>query len=166
MSKDDDHIPGDLEYPGDDALPQMPVPVVRTAGRPPALVPDEQTIAQFHLFGRFLLTREEIAQWYGLNESTVRKFLGRHPEVETAYIQGEAASKISLKRRQYVMALRDPKMSIWLGKQHLKQVDKVEQTSNTNVTISIEELQARTRELVKKAKLISSPRKVPDAPSE
>ena len=88
-----------------------------------------QKLAQLHC------TYEEIAQFVGVSTKTLQR----------SYVhlikKGREMGKISLRRVQFEKALGgNVTMQIWLGKQHLDQKDKIEQTTyNEPLPLIIEE---------------------------
>jgi hypothetical protein len=76
-------------------------------------------------------TQEEIASWFRCSVDTIERAIKREWRVGFAeyYAQKATPGKISLRRKQWDMALKgDRTMLIWLGKQHLKQSEKVHQS--------------------------------------
>ncbi len=64
---------------------------------------------------------EEIASFFNVNISTIQRRFAQ------AIDRGRNKGKISLKRKQYLVAMDgNVQMLIWLGKQHLDQKDKKE----------------------------------------
>lgn len=77
---------------------------------------------QVYKLAAMFCTDEEIADFFGAGETTIkRRFRG---ELD----RGRSAGKMSLKRKQYDMAVNNGNvaMLIWLGKQYLGQRDKVD----------------------------------------
>ena len=70
----------------------------------------------------FALTQEEIAAVCGCCRDTIQK------KYHDAWERGQVLMKASLKRRQFIKALREGNttMLIWLGKQHLGQRDNLD----------------------------------------
>ena len=74
-------------------------------------------------------SREEMAAVLGVNPSTLNR-----RNYATLIEKGRALYRISIRRNQKKKAdLLDTTMNIWLGKQDLGQVDKVEQMSKADV---------------------------------
>lgn len=65
-------------------------------------------------------TNVEIAAFFGIDEKTVRR---RFAEVIK---EGKENGKVSLRRSQFILAKKSPAMAIWLGKQYLGQVERIE----------------------------------------
>lgn len=79
-------------------------------------------------------TGEEIAGIMGCSLDTLEtKILDAHGVRFSEFFREKAASgKMSLRRKQYEAAMGgNPTLLIWLGKQWLKQTDKMEQTFST-----------------------------------
>tara|TARA_Y100000004_G_scaffold163203_1_gene192391 strand:+ start:121 stop:447 length:327 start_codon:yes stop_codon:yes gene_type:complete len=77
-----------------------------------------QKLAQLHC------TYDEIAQFCGVSTKTLQR------NYVHLIKKGREMGKISLRRAQFEKALSGSvPMQIWLGKQHLDQKDKIEQTS-------------------------------------
>ena len=72
-------------------------------------------------------TQSEIAAFFGVSLATVESRLATDPEMLAAWERGRATGAISLRRKQSQMAdAGNITMLIWLGKQILKQRDKIE----------------------------------------
>ncbi len=72
-------------------------------------------------------TDGEIAEFFGVNESTIKRRFA--PLLK----KGRAVGKISIKRKQFDAALAGSvPLLIWLGKQYLGQRDKVETENITH----------------------------------
>ena len=65
-------------------------------------------------------TQEEIAEITGVSTRTLQ----RDKEFCRVYKIGLDNAKLSLRRNQFKMSVRNPTMAIWLGKQYLGQTDK------------------------------------------
>lgn len=75
-------------------------------------------------------TLAEIASWFSCSEDTIERAVKRKHKVGFAeyFAQKAGKGRISLRRKQFEMAQSgDRTMLIWLGKQYLKQSEKVEQ---------------------------------------
>ncbi len=86
------------------------------AGRPRI----ELCEAQVLKLSRLRLSQQEMADFFNVSVDTlVNNFSG-------AMQRGESSGKISLRRAQFISAVKDrnPSMLIWLGKQWLDQSDK------------------------------------------
>jgi hypothetical protein len=78
-------------------------------------------------------TRTEICAWFEVSEPTLiewckRTYDGR--DFLTVFKEKSEKGKISLRRKQWQLAEKSPAMAIFLGKNHLGQTDKMEQTVN------------------------------------
>lgn len=69
-------------------------------------------------------TYKEIASWYGVTPETVKWHLKKDEKLKEAYDMGLEVGKISLRRAQMRMAMENPTMAIFLGKQLLDQIDE------------------------------------------
>lgn len=85
---------------------------------------------QFEAMCAIQCTEEEICGIFDCDDVTLNRWCKdtygkRFSEV---YKQKRQGGKMSLRRKQWEMAGKNPTMAIWLGKQWLGQTDKVEQT--------------------------------------
>ena len=72
-------------------------------------------------------TQAECAAFFGVAEETLCRVLKRSAAHRDAYERGLQKGKMSIRRKQYELAMTgDKTMLIWLGKQLLGQVDKAE----------------------------------------
>ena len=73
-------------------------------------------------------TLEEIAGWYCCSVDTIENKCKSEKGMRFSeyYAQKRSTGKISLRRAQHNMALKNPTMAIWLGKNWLEQSDKNE----------------------------------------
>ena len=78
-------------------------------------------------------TQQEIASFLGCHRDT----LLRDEKFCDIYKKGQETGKMSLRRYQYKLAEKNTAMAIWLGKQYLGQVDKVETTGEIKTTPTI-----------------------------
>ena len=78
-------------------------------------------------------TQEEIANFLDVSVRTLQ----RDDEFCRIYKKGINNGKMSLRRYQYKLAEKNTAMAIWLGKQYLGQVDKVETTGEIKTTPTI-----------------------------
>ena len=90
---------------------------MKEKGRPKAKI----DTAQLDKLAAMQCTLEEIANWFGVNKSTIsRRFA-------TNIIKGKSTGKISLRRAMYTKALEgNVVMQIWLSKQYLGMKERVE----------------------------------------
>lgn len=85
-------------------------------------------------------SQDEIGRVTGISAATISR------NFEGAYKKGVAEMKMSLRQKQYKLAMKgNVTMLIWLGKQHLGQSDKRELTGEIGV-LSAEELEKRRKE--------------------
>ncbi len=90
--------------------------------------PKKVNWAQFDKLCAMHCTAEEIASWFEVCVETLQAIVEREKGTKFSdyYQQKAARGKISLRRKQFQMALSgDRVMCIWLGKQYLGQSDKV-----------------------------------------
>ena len=101
----------------------------------------EETLKQLRGLGQIQCTTKEGAAFFSVSEPTFLKFLADNPEAREAFEEGKGKGCISLRRHQWRMAEKNPTMAIWLGKNHLGQTDRLEQTveHSGKVAISHEE---------------------------
>ena len=77
----------------------------------------------------------EIASWFDVSEDTIERAVERVHKMKYAeyFEQKRGRGKIAIRRKQYEMAMGGSvPLLIWLGKQYLGQVDKVEQKIEGN----------------------------------
>jgi len=85
-------------------------------------------------------TRDEIAEVLSISDDTLSRACKRvHGETAEAYIARKSLrGKCSLRRRQWKSAeAGDKTMMIWLGKQWLGQVDKIEQVGERGLDVVV-----------------------------
>ena len=73
-------------------------------------------------------TQEEIASFLSVSVRTLQ----RDEEFCRIYKKGIDNGKMSLRRKQWKLADKNPTMAIWLGKQYLGQKDVIEENHNLN----------------------------------
>ena len=85
-------------------------------------------------------TRAEICSWFDVSEPTLIRWCKDTYGVDflTVFKQKREGGKISLRRMQWQLAEKSPAMAIFLGKNHLGQTDKVEQTVSDTTVKNIE----------------------------
>jgi len=73
-------------------------------------------------------TREEIAGVLNVSDSTLYRWCKETygTDFDTIFRQKRENGKASLRRSQWKLAEKNPTMSIWLGKQYLRQRDNIE----------------------------------------
>jgi len=64
-------------------------------------------------------------------------FLADHESARNAFDEGRLEGFVSLRRKQFAMAEKNPTMAIWLGKQYLGQSDRssVDMNIKSNVNV-------------------------------
>ena len=156
-------------------MPQVKKAVVKKhpGGRPRIVFTEEHT-QQVTMLSEFMCTNEEIAAVLGISADTLTR---RFAE---AIKKGHLKAAQSLRRLQFRSALGywderkvddghggekterryippSPVMQIWLGKQYLKQVDRVETDVNQNITsFKIEVLDEETRTFIEKGEFFKA----------
>lgn len=82
-------------------------------------------------------TQEEIAQTFGCSVDTISRWCNRVYKKGFAevYKEKSVGGKVALRRMQLRLAEKNVAMAIWLGKQWLGQVDKVEEEVSNKVTV-------------------------------
>lgn len=75
------------------------------------------------------VTDAEVAAFFNVSKATFIRAKKKHKWIEEVLEAGRNEGKLSLRRAQWRKAVTGghPTMLIWMGKQHLGQVDKVEQ---------------------------------------
>lgn len=100
-------------------------------GRPAKLDNSPETLRQIRSLGGLGCTHEDCAAFFEVCNKTWFNFLNRCPAAVEAMEIGRGRQRISLRRKQIEVAMKDghkgqPQMLIWLGKQMLGQKDVVE----------------------------------------
>jgi len=86
-------------------------------------------------------TNEEIAEFFGINPTTLTRRKLRDPAVRAAFRRGGALGKISLRRKQYQVAMEGSvPMLIWLGKTMLKQREATADEKSTDKDQPVEQI--------------------------
>lgn len=98
-------------------------PVAKNKGGRPKKVIDYKMTEEL---ASIMCTQEEIAS---IMDCSVRT-LQRDAEFCRVYKKGLDKGKMSLRRKQFAMADKNPAMAIWLGKQMLGQTDVMRQEMN------------------------------------
>lgn len=99
-------------------------PVQNKGGRPPKMDTSPQTLQQLAGLGSIQATKPEVAAVFNVTMPTLRIYFNANPEALAAYENGKGIGKMSLRRRQWKMAEKNPTMAIWLGKNWLDQSDR------------------------------------------
>jgi hypothetical protein len=83
-------------------------------------------------------TQAEICEIMSVDDMTLRAWVERHygENFSVVYKKKAGMGKMSLRRAQLKMAQTNPTMAIWLGKQFLNQLDRVEEQITGSVTIN------------------------------
>jgi hypothetical protein len=85
-------------------------------------------------------TFDEIASGLGVSLSTLERRRKENPELDEAIKRGRELGKRSIRRLQYDAAKKgNVTMLIWLGKQWLKQADKVETEHTGDIHLHFDE---------------------------
>ena len=77
---------------------------------------------------RLFPSEQEAADWFGVKPKTLFRFIQKHFRCSFVQLRDKsfAKTKIAIKRAQIEKALKgDNTMLIWVGKQYLKQTDKL-----------------------------------------
>ena len=100
---------------------------------------DEATVSTIVNCARIQCTQTEIAGVLGVNPATVTRFFKQHPDVKDKFYGAQEEGKAALRRVQFKQAQSSVPMSIWLGKQYLKQADRhaTDITGGLNSTVQI-----------------------------
>lgn len=88
-------------------------------------------------------TKEEIASFFDCSEDTIERWCKKEYKECFAVVfkQKRGTGRISLRRAQYTMALTNPTVAIWLGKQWLGQTEKQEVAVSVNDDETIQEME-------------------------
>lgn len=101
-------------------------------------------------------TINEIATVLGVSDSWVIKERDSNPAFSLALEQGYAIMRTSLRRAQIDLALSgSAPLLIWLGKQYLGQSDKHEQTTKTDISITVSRAMDELRNIPKEQLMAS-----------
>lgn len=108
---------------------------------------------QFEKLCAIQCTQEEISGVLGCTEKTLRKWCTEtyKDTFKNVYKKLRLAGNASLRKSQWEMAKTNPTMSIWLGKQFLKQEE-----NSTLTEIKLREIALKEKEFELKAKLIEA----------
>ena len=105
----------------------------KKTGRPEGRPPIQFDLAGIQGFASLNATKQEVAAFFGVSESTVDHRFHTEPELREAWEKGRATGKLSLRRKQTELAQAgNVTMLIWLGKQLLGQKDKVEHSGDAD----------------------------------
>ena len=115
------------------------------------LMPDEETLRQIEIMANLHTTDQEMARIFGCTDYAFREFKKKYAIVEKTIERGREAGKLSLRHKQFQMALEQDSvsMAIWLGKQYLGQSDKTQTENNVNLQVlkSIMDLEEESPQL-------------------
>lgn len=122
-------------------------------GRKPKLMPDEPTLKILRGLGQLQCTVKDCAKVFGVAVSTFEEFLNLDG-VRDAFEQGAVEGQVSLRRKQFKLAEKNAAMAIFLGKNYLGQVDRVQTEHMGEIALlTPEQRRARIAELeAKRAK--------------
>lgn len=105
-------------------------------------------LAQVHAMAKIGCTTEEVAALLFVSPEWVRDRLNDTVEFARAVELGLAEMKMSLRRKQYEVAMSgDVRMLIWLGKQLLDQRDKTDVKEDRTVNVMVTEAKQKLGEL-------------------
>ena len=131
-----------------------PVKLKAKMGRPKIEIDTEE----FEKLCGIQCTLVEIAAWFRCTEDTIETWAKSTYGVTFSeiYKQKRGVGKISLRRRQFQVAVNDgnPTLLIWLGKQYLDQSDKNESKNETTLKVeeannlSTAEIKSKLKELI------------------
>ncbi len=104
----------------------------RQKGEKAIAMRDLNQIEQVKLLGTLHATQKEMANWFGLSQSTIEGYMADHDcEFYKVYSKAASETSIGLRRLQLAKAEGgDSTMMIWLGKQILGQKEKNDITSD------------------------------------
>jgi hypothetical protein len=110
----------------------------RLVGHPKILdITDSYMRHQLKTMGRLAMTMREAAQLFRVSVGAIGEWFERCPEARAIWEEGQADGNMSLRRAQYNMAMRNPVMNIWVGKNRLGQSDKAEQKITQDVNVNV-----------------------------
>lgn len=123
----------------------------------PAIEWTEEKVRLFqNLMGIPFVTEEAICDILNVSDSSLTRWLKKTYGVtfEELKKQKHEGMKLKLAGKQYELAMKgNPAMLVWLGKQWLKQTDKIEQKQEINLNaMSDEQLEAMILEVAKDLK--------------
>jgi len=106
----------------------------RSRGRPRL----EFDLEQVERLGLLQCTDNEIAAYFGCSRDTIASRKADDAEFSDALEKGREKGKISLRRVQWQSATAgNITMQIWLGKQYLRQSDKIKSTTDANLHLDL-----------------------------
>ena len=92
-------------------------------GPKPLLQPTDEMLDKLRALAKIQTTIEEAAAVLRVSKRSLHSFLAEHESARSAFDEGRLEGFVSLRRKQFAMAEKNPTMAIWLGKQYLGQVD-------------------------------------------
>jgi len=92
-------------------------------GPKPLLQPNDETLDKLRALAKIQTTIEEAAAVLRVSKRSLTAFLADYEDARKAFDEGRLEGFVSLRRKQFAMAEKNPTMAIWLGKQYLGQVD-------------------------------------------
>lgn len=125
-------------------------------GRPPIEWPEEKVKLFQSLMGIPFVNEEAVCDILNVSVSSLTRWLKKTYGVTFDELkrQKHEGMKLKLAGKQYELAMKgNPAMLVWLGKQWLKQTDKIEQKQEINLNaMSDEQLEAMILEAAKDLK--------------
>lgn len=109
----------------------------RTKGAKNGVIGNNINQQQFESLCSIMCTRDEICAVLSVSDVTINSWC-KETYGDTFEIVAERfrnVGKASLRRSQFVLAEKNPTLSVWLGKQYLGQTDKIEETTIERVEI-------------------------------
>ena len=105
-----------------------------SSGRPTIYLDPEKGL----IFGAFRATFETMASLIGCSEKTISREWEKNGEFCQAYKKGLSETRMKLSEAQIKCAIEDrnPTLLIWLGKVHLQQTEKTEETKDIKIVIT------------------------------
>ena len=93
-------------------------------GPKPLLQPNDETLDKLRALAKIQTTIDEAAAVLRVSKRSLHSFLAEHESARLAFDEGRLEGFVSLRRKQFAMAEKNPTMAIWLGKQYLGQSDR------------------------------------------
>lgn len=136
-------------------------------GRPRALDPDQamldKNVKTILGAGSMNCTLEETAALHNVAMPTLLEFFARYPEVREQYDDAKLTGKAAVKRNQFKLSETSPQMAIYLGEQHLGQLDPHKVLSlelerekfKEHIRLEEEKLALRERDVAAKERLLN-----------
>lgn len=127
----------------------------KSPGRPRAIQPDDETVAQVERLASIQCTKAEASAVLGVSRDGFNALLDGNERAQVAWEEGLEKGKASLRRMQWKKAEDNPTMQIWLGKQYLGQRDRSEIGLPSDYErLTDEQLIERQREIARQIKEI------------